>query len=319
LLVFFALVLLTMGARVPTDLMIIAGVVLGGCVFAIAYPTLHQLRHRLNAVTDATRHLGDGHLDQRVHIPGNDEIAELAQAFNTMAAQLQESNAALDAFAYTVSHDLRAPLRAMQGFSTALLEDCGDQLSPQGKEYATRVIAAATRMDALIQDLLTYSRLSRTDIVLEDLPLDVAVDTVLQRLSAVITDRQAAIEVLRPLPAVHGHRATLQQCLINLIGNALKFTAPGAVPQIRLRAETANGWVRLWVEDRGIGIAAEYCERIFRVFERLHGAEAYPGTGIGLAIVKKGVERMAGRTGVDSVSGHGSRFWIELPLGKAAS
>jgi signal transduction histidine kinase len=307
------------GTLLTNGILVFGGLVLVGCVFAVAFPTLRNLRRRLNAVTDATRQLGEGNLAHRVHIAGNDEISELAQAFNTMATQLQESNTALDSFAYTVSHDLRAPLRAMQGFSTALLEDCGEQLDPQGKEYATRVVAAAARMDDLIQDLLAYSRLSRTDIALEQLSMEIVIETILQRMTANITRREAAIEIVRPLPMVHAHRPTLQQCLINLIGNALKFTPPGDTPQIRIRAEMAEGKTRIWVEDKGIGIAAEHHERIFRVFERLHGAETYPGTGIGLAIVKKGMERMEGRVGVESMLGQGSRFWLELPLGKVAA
>jgi signal transduction histidine kinase len=307
------------GTQLTNDILVFGGLVLVGGIFAVAFPTLRNLRRRLNAVTDGTRQLGAGELAHRVNIAGNDEITELAQAFNAMATKLQESNTALDAFAYTVSHDLRAPLRAMQGFSTALLEDYGAQLDPQGKDYATRVVAAAGRMDELIQDLLAYSRLSRTDIAMGQLSLELIVEAILQRMSAGITKRQAVVDVVRPLPVVHGHRQTLQQCLINLVGNALKFTAPGTTPQIRIRAEVLNGKARIWVEDQGIGIATEHQDRIFRVFERLHGAETYPGTGIGLAIVKKGAERMEGRVGVDSVLGGGSRFWLELPLGKTAA
>jgi signal transduction histidine kinase len=115
------------------------------------------------------------------------------------------------------------------------------------------------------------------------------------------------------LPRVQGHAATLVQVVVNLLSNAIKFVPPGVAPRVRVWAEARDGRVRLWIEDQGIGVAPEHQARIFRVFERLHGAESYPGTGIGLAIVARGVERMGGRVGVESTAGQGSRFWIEFP------
>jgi signal transduction histidine kinase len=301
------------------QLLAIAGIVLLVAAAVAAYLPLRYLRQRLAALADGTRQLGEGNLEHRVPADGRDEIAGLAGSFNTMAAQLQESNKALEAFAYTVSHDLRAPLRAMQGFAKALQEDYGEQLPPPAKNYTKRIVAAAERMDALIQDLLAYARLSRSDIAIERVPLDLAVETALQRMSESIVARGAVVEVVPPLPEVRAHRPTLQQCLINLISNALKFTPDGAAPRITLRAEKRAGSARLWIEDTGIGIAPEHHERIFNVFERLHGAETYPGTGIGLAIVKKGIERMDGQVGVASCPDQGSCFWIELPLERASA
>ena len=227
--------------------------------------------------------------------------------------ELREAVAGLETFTYSASHDLRAPLRAVHGLTQALLEDYGERLDPTGQDYARRIVAAARRMDALIQDLLAYSRLSLADIRVQPLDLDAIVAEALTGLEAELRERRAEVVVERPLPPARGQRIILAQVLQNLLSNAIKFTEPGARPRVRVWAEPRDRWVRLWVEDNGIGIAPEHHERIFRIFERLHGGEAYPGTGVGLAIVQKGAERMGGRAGVESEPGRGSRFWIELP------
>jgi signal transduction histidine kinase/CHASE3 domain sensor protein len=271
--------------------------------------------------------------------------AQLEQRVSDRTVQLQEANAELEAFAYSVSHDLRAPLRAMQGFSYALLEDYGDSFDAIGQDYAQRIVTAAQRMDTLIQDLLDYSRLNRAEIRLQPIHLEAVVVEVLAQIESELRQKQAQVLVQKPLLQVIGHRTTLIQVLTNLLNNAIKFVPPGVQPQVRVWAEdressvaeeqpivetraiasraeepksnqpSANSqyWVRLWIEDNGIGIAPEHQQRIFRVFERLHGIESYPGTGIGLAIVRKGLERMGGYAGVESQAGQGSRFWIDLP------
>jgi signal transduction histidine kinase len=132
------------------------------------------------------------------------------------------------------------------------------------------------------------------------------------QLQSELRDRQAEITVTEPLPNVMGHRPILVQTVVNLLSNAMKFVAPGVQPQIRVWTQEQENWVRLWIEDNGIGIEPQYQEQIFGVFERLHGREAYPGTGIGLAIVRKGAERLGGQAGVESTPGRGSRFWVEL-------
>jgi signal transduction histidine kinase len=241
------------------------------------------------------------------------------QLYNTLefrvaerTSDLQSALRELETFAYSVAHDLRGPLRAMAGFSQALLEDYGDALDVTGRDYARRIADAAMRLDQLTQDLLAYSRLARSEFALEPVELDPLVDGVLEELASEIRDRKATIRVERPLPRVEGHSLTLRQVITNLVSNSLKFVQPDVPPEIRIRAERRNGWIRLWVEDRGIGILPEHHERIFGVFERLNRFEEYPGSGIGLAIVRKGVERMKGQVGVESQLGEGSRFWIEL-------
>jgi signal transduction histidine kinase len=234
-------------------------------------------------------------------------------------ARLQQATAELDTFAYSVSHDLRAPLRALQGLSGVLLEDYADRLDEVGRDYLRRIGLSAERMDTQIQDVLAYTRLLRAALTLRSVALDRVVEAARARLAAELEARGAELHVDGPLPAVVGHADTLVLVVASLLSNAAKFVAPGQRPAIRVGADTAGAAVRLRVEDDGIGVAPEHHERIFGVFERLHGIESYPGNGIGLSLVRKGVERMGGRVGVESQLGRGSRFWIELPLAEGGS
>jgi signal transduction histidine kinase/DNA-binding response OmpR family regulator len=227
-------------------------------------------------------------------------------------AELRSAMRELDTFAYTVAHDLRAPLRAMTSFSEILLEEGRERLGPELAGYATRILQASKNMDAMVQDLLAYCHLARQDLELETVDLGGLVREVLTKMKPELDVRGAVVEVESPLPEVRGNRVGLSQALTNLLQNAAKYVAPGVVPHIRMRAETRRGRVRLWVEDNGIGIAPEYHEKIFGLFQRLHAPEAYLGTGIGLSIVRKALEKMRGATGLESELGKGSRFWIEL-------
>jgi PAS domain S-box-containing protein len=238
--------------------------------------------------------------------------ATLEQRVEERTAQLQEANKELEAFSYTVAHDLRAPLRGIQGFAQALVEDYGDRLDETAQEYIQYIFEGTDRMNELVQDLLAYSRLSREQIRLTSVRLTQIVAEAQAQLQSELRDRQAEITVTEPLPNVMGHRPILVQMVVNLLSNGMKFVAPGVQPQIRVWTQERDNWVRLWIEDNGIGIESQYQEQIFGVFERLHGREAYPGTGIGLAIVRKGAERLGGQAGVESTPGRGSRFWVEL-------
>jgi PAS domain S-box-containing protein len=242
--------------------------------------------------------------------------ADLEHRVVERTAQLADANAELESFAYSVAHDLRAPLRGMQGFSRALLEDYADALDETGRDYAGRIARGAERLDDLINDLLAYSRLAREEIRPEPVELQGLLADVRRHMDPQIEQARATLQLEHPLPAVIGQRAVLTQVLMNLLGNAIKFVPPGTEPRVRVWAEHRGRSARVWVEDNGIGIRPEHRDKIFRVFERLHGQKAYPGTGIGLAIVKKGIERLGGAVGVISEPGHGSRFWFELPKEK---
>ena len=236
---------------------------------------------------------------------------ELEQRVAERTEELDSSNRELDAFAYSVAHDLRAPLRAMHGFANAVLEDYAAVLDDDGRNYLARIIAAAGNLDTLIQDLLAYSRIGRVHLVLEGLPLNEVVREALADLAGEVQASGARISVdVSPL-LVQAHRGTLKQVIQNLISNAIKFVAAGRHPVISIRACVDNGRVKLAVVDNGIGIAPEHYERIFNVFERLHGSETYPGTGVGLSIVKKGLARMHADISVDS-GPNGSVFTATL-------
>ncbi len=225
---------------------------------------------------------------------------ELERLVIERTTELTATNQQLEAFVYSIAHDLRAPLRAMQGFSAMLVEEAGTALNDVGKRYAARIGKSAQFMDALLCDLLAFSRISQQRVELTPLNLETIVQSVLYRVQKEIEEKNARVSSSGPWPNVLAHEATLSQVLVNLTSNALKFVGPGVIPVVRLRAEERAEFVRVWVEDNGIGIAPDYQAQIFGVFTRLN-AEKYPGTGIGLAIVQKGVERMGGRVGVESV------------------
>jgi PAS domain S-box-containing protein len=241
----------------------------------------------------------------------------LEQRVRERTQELEVVNQDLEAFAYSVSHDLREPLRSIQGLAQALLEDYAQALNSVGQSYSQGIVNISQQMDEFIEDLLIYSRLRREEIPIQPIDLGAVVTEALQQLEAEIRQRQAQLIIEEPLPEVMGNRLLLMQVLKNLLSNAVKFVVPGQQPEVRVWAEETErreeSKIRLWVEDKGIGIDVQNQKRIFYVFERLHGSEIYPGTGIGLAIVRKGVERMGGQVGVESQLGQGSRFWIELP------
>jgi PAS domain S-box-containing protein len=248
------------------------------------------------------------------------EILERTVAERT--AELNETVVELEAFSYSISHDMRAPLRSMRGFSEILLKECSDQLNPEYRGYLERICASGGRMDRLIQDVLTFSRVSKTELNLEPINLDHLVRGIVE----CYPDLQSGeIFIDGPLPKVLGNAAALTQCLSNLLGNAVKFVVPGTQPIVRVWSESIEAVtygmgnishrprsraVRLYIKDNGIGIPKAAQEKIFAIFQRL--GKGYEGTGIGLAIVKKAAERMGGKVGVTSEIGQGSTFWLQL-------
>jgi signal transduction histidine kinase len=245
------------------------------------------------------------------------ELAEtLERRVTERTAELRESHAQMVDFSYSVSHDLRSPLRAIRGYLDTLVEELGSGASDTMRGYAARIAEATDRMDRLIRELLAYSRLGRIELAHEPVALGRCVREALTAAETELTERGAIVhnQVDEEGPVVLAHAQALTQAIWNLVHNAAKFVAEGTPPVVTLRTEERGDRARLWVEDNGIGIAPEHSSRIFRVFERLHAIERYPGLGIGLAMVRRAVDRMEGHVGLESEPGRGSRFWIELPL-----
>jgi signal transduction histidine kinase len=242
-------------------------------------------------------------LEQRV----KDRTAELEVANK----DLSRSNAELEQFAYVSSHDLQEPLRMVAGFTTLLADEYKGKLSSEADEYIALIIDGSKRMHALVNDLLEYSRVGRANANFEEVDTDRILKSVLQNLRSSIEASMAEV-TLDPMPKISAEPFQMTQLFQNLIGNALKFHHVEKTPQIHIGAkEQPHEWL-FSVRDNGIGIKAEYMERIFLIFQRLHDRKEYPGTGIGLAICKKIVEQHKGRIWVESTPGIGSTFFFTI-------
>lgn len=311
----------------------------------IAFYTARIIANPLTRLKQAAASIANGNLECQIKQASRDEIGDLAQTFNDMAVSLSESyqkmhleieerkkaetalavhaqelavigddlarrNSELDEFTYVASHDLQEPLRKLTSFSGLLVKDAGDALPENARKDLNFIIDAATRMQALIQDLLALSRSGRKEMTNLPISLDLCVDDALYALAVRIEEIDAVIR-RDSLPQVIGDKTMLTQLYQNLIGNALKFTGEQR-PLIHLSAEIHGEKVVLGVRDNGIGIKAEYCDRIFLPFKRLHGMAEYPGSGIGLAICRKVVERHGSEILVESEPGQGTLFSFTL-------
>lgn len=229
-----------------------------------------------------------------------------------LSLELKLRNEDLESFFHAMTHDLRAPLRAIAGFAEALSEDEVASLSEKGKHYLETILKATEHMRELIDALIGFSRLGRDEIQLQDVDLKQIGETCLLTLQQEIRNRNAQVIMTGELPVVRANPILLKMVLVNLLSNALKFIAAGVEPRVILSAQILSGSCRIEVEDNGIGIAPKDQLRLFTPFVQLHSVEEYPGIGLGLATVRKAVELMGGRVGLESVLGKGSTFWIEL-------
>jgi len=277
------------------------------------------------------------------------QLSEHAQLLESRVKErtvrLQETVSELETFSYTIAHDLRAPARAVSGYCSLLLEEYKKGLSLDAERFVRRIARASSRMESLTRDLLEFSKVSRQEIVLAPVQLEL----ILEDISTVRgTSVNEALTVRKPLHPVRAHAGLLQHVFLNLVDNAVKFVEPGAAPKITISTEVvedssrstrarpltfssaavlpeparahgarsveeSSNYIRIWVRDQGIGIPREAHDKIFGIFERALPAGSYEGTGIGLAIVARAVQRMGGTCGVESEVGKGSSFWLELP------
>ena len=325
--------------------------------FLLAAAALTLVLHRsvitpLGRLRAATRRVVGGEFDHRIEVAGPADLRAVAAGVEAMrselvaalqvaranqavtatqaadldaqSAELLRSNAELEQFAYVASHDLQEPLRKVASFCQLLEKRYGDQLDERGRQYISFAVDGAKRMQVLINDLLTFSRVGRGNEASVRLPLDEPLDDAIGALRAAIDESGAVIERPGPLPEVTGDVTLLAMLWQNLIANGIKFRAPGRGPVVRITAaarpageDTAAGPAgEMWefcVEDDGIGIPAEFGEKIFVIFQRLHSRDAYPGTGIGLAICKRIVEYHGGEISLDAAYTGGTRICFTLP------
>jgi PAS domain S-box-containing protein len=229
---------------------------------------------------------------------------------------LDESIQSLESVCYTIAHDLRAPLRAVQGFTQIISEEYAPAFDEEGRALTSRIVTAATRMDVLIRDLLEYAKLSHIDLPCQTLDLNKTIQKTIETLHADIIFKKAQI-LIQPLPLIWGNQTIVEQILTNIISNALKFMKKDEFPIIEIWSESMEQGPRIFIKDNGIGIAEEHQNRIFEMFQRLHENEKqYAGTGVGLAIVKKGIERIGGRVGLDTRVSQGSCFYLDFLPGE---
>lgn len=252
--------------------------------------------------------------------PSQDEVGALTRSLHTMLGTLRERTGALErktkeleGFSYSVAHDLKSPLREIEGFSSLLEQQYGSLLDPTARHYVTTIRTSALRLSALIDDLLRYARLEQQALPRTTVNLKALTDGVLADRAREVDAIGAQIRVEVPPATVPGDPTSLRQTLLNLVDNALKFARHATPPEITIGGSRTPTEYVLWVRDNGIGFDPRDAERIFGLFERLHGAQDYEGTGVGLAIVKLVMEKHRGRAWAESSPGKGSTFYVAFP------
>lgn len=304
------------------------------CLFAVllmSFALSRSLIDKVAALSRGLRRFGEGDFRQPIPVTSADELGDVAAHANQMAASLERlsaaralaetalkaSNRELQAFSYSVAHDLRTPLRGINGLSHALLEDHGESLDAEAKDYLLRIASAAERMGELIDALLDLSRLARTELQREPIDLTRMAESVMEHLRTSQPDRTVEL-VTAPGMTAHGDPPLIRAVLENLLGNAWKFTSARASAQIVFGEETPDGGGErvFFVRDNGAGFDMAYADKLFAPFQRLHTSNEFAGTGIGLATVQRIIERHGGKIRAEGVVDRGARFEFTLPTPK---
>ncbi len=290
---------------------------------------LKSLQSSLKHLTWQTQEVASGDYDQRV-----DFLGEFSAAFNQMVCALrekeqaereamklvqqrtvalEEANKELESFSYSVSHDLRAPLRAIDGFAHLLSEEYDGILGDEGRRYTETIGRNAVRMGQLISDILDFSRMSRREIAVTPVDMNELAREVYKEVRGAAPAERNIVLHMGDLPPAYGDRALLRQVWVNLLSNAVKYTSPRPEAVIEVNGSVDGGENTYWVKDNGVGFDMRYADKLFGVFQRLHSDGEFEGTGIGLAIVKRIVTRHGGRVWAEGKPGEGAAFYFTLP------
>lgn len=269
-----------------------------------------QLRRK--QFEDENRHIREQLLKKELEVVAANSARELAETRASFVEELQRKNSELEAFSYSVSHDLRAPLRSINGFGRLLLEDHAVRLDAQGKDYLHRVCDSAKRMGQLIDDLLSLSRVGRAELRRDRIDLSAITRDIAEELQARDSDRKVAFSIADHL-AAEADSGLMRAVLENLLGNSWKFTAKIAGARIEVGTCLQKGCAAFFVRDNGAGFDMGYAENLFRPFQRLHSEADFPGTGIGLATVHRIIDRHGGRIWAESEVGRGAAFYFTIP------
>ena len=306
-------------------------------LFLIRFLT-HRMTQPLNQLSGIMGRAEAGESQVRAVLAGPKDIADMAHAFNSMMSVLEEraaeiyqlnadlerrvvertdelaaANKELESFSYSVSHDLRTPLRAIDGYSLILLEDYAGKLDEEGKRLLNVVRDNTSRMGQLIDDILNFSRTGRLELTFAEIDMEKLVHTVFEELQPAVAGGSLQVEI-EPIPPVKGDSAMMHQVFVNLLSNAIKFSRSRKAARIKVGAFTEGDETIYYVSDNGAGFDMQYANKLFGVFQRLHGVTEFEGTGIGLAIVKRIITRHGGRVWAEGEVGKGATFYFSIPI-----
>ncbi len=268
-----------------------------------------SISKRIENLNKVVSRISGGDISQKIEVKGSDEIAQLSRNFNQMTSRLSSIHKELEAFSYSVSHDLRAPLRSMDGFSKFLLRDYNDKLDERGKDFLNRIRNASQHMADIIDELLKLSRLTRNELKHEPVDLSELAHSITDKLKKAEPKRRVEFLIKDGL-VVKGDKLLLRQVLVNLIGNAWKYTGKSTHAKIEFGVTQRDGKRVYFVSDNGAGFDMTYANKLFGAFQRLHSTDEFKGIGIGLAIVKRIINRHGGRVWGEGKTNEGATFYL---------